>query len=276
MRDWGIASALETLPEWVHLLLAVTTTLGDPILVLGIATVVYWFDPFPGAIARPDGARLAVATLVGLAAIPAAKAVFALPRPPAEAQAIAANGFGFPSGHATAAATLAVAAILLTTRTRSTTGVGLATVYVVVIAATRVGLGVHYVGDVLAGVALGTLCAVLTVEATRRRVRPGLGVAVGIAVIGALVTGLDPANPMTEDASLALGGTVGAALSWTGLDRVGADFATPDAAMLLGSSLVVLGGTGVVLIGETVPLMLLGGVLAGIGITAAPRVNGVP
>lgn len=276
MREWGIAVALESLPEWAHLLLAALTILGDPLVVLGVATLVYWFDPFPGEKSRPAGARLAVATLVGLAAIPMAKATIALPRPAVELHAIAADGYGFPSGHATGATTLAVAAVLLTPRDRSRMQWGLAGGYVAVIAMTRVGLGVHYVGDVLAGVGLGALCAVATVEATRRRVRPGLGIAVAIAVVGAIVTGLDPANPMTADASLALGGTIGAGLSWTALDSVGADFATPDVATLLGSSLVVLTGVGMAVLGETVAFALLGGLLAGGGITAVPRLNGLP
>lgn len=276
MRAWGIAAALESLPDWAHILLAALTILGDPLVVLGVATLVYWFDPFPWEKSRTAGARLAVATLVGLAAIPMAKATFALPRPPVGLHAIAADGYGFPSGHATGAATLAVAAVLLTPRERSRMQWGVAGGYVAVIALTRVGLGVHYAGDVLAGAGLGAVCAVVTVEATRRRVRPGLGIAVAIAVVGAIVTGLDPANPMTTDASLALGGTIGAGLSWTALDGVGADFATPDGATLVGSSLVVLTGVGMAVLGETVAFALLGGLLAGVSITAVPRLNGVP
>jgi membrane-associated phospholipid phosphatase len=276
MRDWGIAAALEALPEWVHLLLAGLTLLGDPLLVLGVASLVYWFAPFQGWNSRRDAVRLAVATLVGLAAIPLAKAMFALARPPDEFHAVAADGFGFPSGHATAAASLAVAVTLLTPKNRSTLRLGVAGGYVALIAVTRVGLGVHYVGDVLAGAGLGALCAVIAVEATRRRVKPGLAIAVGIAVVGAIVTGLDPANPMTSDASLALGGTVGAGGSWTALDSVGADLVTPDPATLLGGGLIVLAGAGVALLGETVPFSLLGGLLAGIGITIVPRVNGIP
>jgi undecaprenyl-diphosphatase len=63
---------------------------------------------------------------------------------------------GFPSDHATAAFAIAVA-ILLRKRTWGWATVGFATV----LAIGRVGLGVHYPSDVIAGAALGAAAALL-------------------------------------------------------------------------------------------------------------------
>jgi undecaprenyl-diphosphatase len=63
---------------------------------------------------------------------------------------------GFPSDHATAAFAIAVA-ILLRKRTWGWVALGFATV----LAVGRVGLGVHYPSDVIAGAALGAAAALL-------------------------------------------------------------------------------------------------------------------
>jgi hypothetical protein len=84
------------------------------------------------------------------------KAVFGLPRPPDAVWVIEASGFGFPSGHATAAAVVYGGLALEFDRVdsvgRAAPLVGLA----VLIALSRVVLGVHFLGDVVVGLALGT------------------------------------------------------------------------------------------------------------------------
>jgi undecaprenyl-diphosphatase len=62
---------------------------------------------------------------------------------------------GFPSDHATAAFAIAVALVL-----RSRRWGALALAAAVVLAATRVAMGIHYPTDVLAGAAVGALAAV--------------------------------------------------------------------------------------------------------------------
>lgn len=276
MRDWGVAAALADLPAWVHTLLAGVTMLGDPLTLLSVATLVYWLNPRQLEIRQPAAAQLAVVTLVGLALIPAAKATLAEPRPPMTLWATTTDGYGLPSGHATGTATFSVGAALLSDRGESVQRWGFAAGFIALIAFSRVGLGVHYLGDVILGVILGTVCAVGIVETTRRRVPPGLFIAVGVASLGALVTGLEPTNPMTRDAAVALGGSVGASIAWLGLDTVGADFAKPHGlTLLLGAGVALVGGALVVVIGGT-GIVLIGSAVAGLAVTGVPRVGGIP
>jgi undecaprenyl-diphosphatase len=70
-----------------------------------------------------------------------------------------ASGASFPSGHATGSAAfysaLAVVLLSLTTRPRQLLLLAMAVLVPVVVAATRVVLGVHYLSDVTAGLLLG-------------------------------------------------------------------------------------------------------------------------
>ncbi len=71
---------------------------------------------------------------------------------------------GFPSDHATAAFAIAVAILL---RDRRWGAVALA--FACVLAVGRVAIGVHYPSDVLAGAALGAICALALYAAPVRR-----------------------------------------------------------------------------------------------------------
>jgi undecaprenyl-diphosphatase len=70
---------------------------------------------------------------------------------------------GFPSDHATAAFAIAVALLL---RSRRWGAVALAAA--IVLAATRVAMGIHYPTDVLAGAAVGSLAAIVLYQARVR------------------------------------------------------------------------------------------------------------
>lgn len=106
--------------------------------------------PFSGAVAG-------VAELVG-------KEVVGRLRP-VTAAATRESGFGFPSGHTTGFTAMAVAAVLVLTATglvgagRSRTTWLIAVILTLVVGFGRVVVGAHYVFDILAGLALGVLCA---------------------------------------------------------------------------------------------------------------------
>jgi undecaprenyl-diphosphatase len=126
--------------------------LGMPVLALALLA-------FPGR----AGASRIVAGMIGIGALTAAIAVFALIRD-ARVRGRRASGLGFPSGHAGLVTALTGAA-LASVQPRLRAGlVGLA----VTVAAARVYVGAHLPMDVLGGAALGFI-----VDGTMRLGGPG-------------------------------------------------------------------------------------------------------
>jgi undecaprenyl-diphosphatase len=112
---------------------------------------------------------LAVAIASPLANVPA-KLSFRRSRPPLDAVALTRRlrrqpqTLSFPSGHATSAAAFATGVALESPRVGA--GVGL---LATAVAYSRVYTGVHYPGDVVAGILLGASCAALTTRTWPRR-----------------------------------------------------------------------------------------------------------
>ncbi|ELZ41758.1 phosphoesterase PA-phosphatase related protein [Halorubrum saccharovorum DSM 1137] len=174
-RGLGEIALVDALPEVVVVAFAAVTHLADPWFLFGLLAIGYWFadDRFAAA-PRRAGATAIAAVTCAYAATALGKAWFAVPRPagavgPADVPAwlpgllsawyeaqVLSDGFGFPSGHATggAAAYLALALVYdraWTARKRLLAAVGVA----VAVAASRVVIEVHYLVDVLAGLAVG-------------------------------------------------------------------------------------------------------------------------
>ncbi|MFN3596593.1 MAG: phosphatase PAP2 family protein [Rubricoccaceae bacterium] len=124
--------------------------------------------------------RLVAASALGSGVLTGLKTLFGRARP--ESPWLEPPGLSFPSGHAFNAAVLAVLALYLLWRyggpgRPSRHAVALAAALAVLMAASRVVLGVHYLTDAAAGLAAGTawaLAVLLVAEAleARRTSRP--------------------------------------------------------------------------------------------------------
>lgn len=217
----GFGPVRDAVPEWLAVLFALLTQLGDVWFVAALLVTAYWFY---------DGDETAVAIGMatgGLALLLALKHFFALPRPaeplmpvealpqlvqPLYAATATAEGYGFPSGHAllTTVAYFSLADVLsVGTRRRRYAG---AAAIVTVVCLSRVVLGVHFLVDVVAGVALGA-AFLLTVRLALARSpvdRPSstFAIAVVLAALNLAVSGTLP------DAVLLFGASLGAFGGW--------------------------------------------------------------
>jgi undecaprenyl-diphosphatase len=112
---------------------------------------------------------VAAVRLVELAVETGLKNAIARPRPAWSDPVAHAAGFSYPSGHGAGSAAMWTVVLVLVARAAEgparTRAVGAVAVlggaFVIGVAASRVLLGVHYPSDVVAGVLLGTACALL-------------------------------------------------------------------------------------------------------------------
>ena len=221
----GVEFAAE-LADPIVVLAALVTALGDVWLVFGLLGVLHWFgDALPGPLSLPRrAAAFAIALAVGgLAVTTALKELFRLPRPPGAAdpagagavpeflvplyaEIAAASGFGFPSGHAVAAVVVYGGLALLVGRRR---GYAAAAALCVLIPLSRIAIGVHYLVDIAAGVAVGAAYLGTVYRLCGRGANPSR--ALFFALLAALA---GAAMGFRTDTMLALGGALGARLTW--------------------------------------------------------------
>lgn len=147
--------------HWLLEAARVVTHFGDPLVVTavpGVLALVLWVRHRP----RP-AVYLVVTRLVALVVGTALKEGVRRARPALQHPVASAGGFSFPSGHALGSAALyASLAVLLPARAPVGARLALAGVVPVLVAATRVLLGVHFPSDVVAGLVLGWAIALLT------------------------------------------------------------------------------------------------------------------
>ncbi|WP_049983259.1 phosphatase PAP2 family protein [Halorubrum sp. BV1] len=174
-RGVGETAVVDALPEFVVVVFAAVTHLADPWFLFALLALGYWFadERVAGSPRRAGATAIAVVTCA-YAVVAVGKAWFAAPRPPGamppanvptwlpdvlggwfRAQVLS-DGFGFPSGHATGGAAAYGALALLYDRVwthrRRLLGAG---VVAASVAASRVVIEVHYLADVVVGVAVG-------------------------------------------------------------------------------------------------------------------------
>lgn len=220
--DWFDAFR-EMAPDWSVVLLGLVTQLGDVWFLGLLVGTVYWTDRTD----RDEAAAIVGIMLSGLSLITALKAAFALPRPervlvevgtlpelvrPLYEATTTATGYGFPSGHALMSTvvylTLAEYWSVGTRRRRYL----VATSVVIAVCFSRIGLGVHYFVDVVAGAGAGLAFLLLTRPLLDRypthRGTFAFAIAVGTATVALVV------SEMTPDAVLLFGASLGAFAGW--------------------------------------------------------------
>ena len=225
-RGVGELELAAALPEPIVVLAALLTALGDVWFIFLLLGVLYWFGttiPGPLSLSRRHAAFVIALAFGGLALITALKELLQLPRPPnasepAGAELIpqtvlpiyaelgAASGFGFPSGHAVAAVVVyGGLAVLIGTRR----GYVMAIVLCAVIPLSRIALGVHYLVDIVVGVAVGIAYLAVTVRLCGQGSNPGraMMIALAVALLGAAIG-------YTSDTMFALGGALGMRMGW--------------------------------------------------------------
>ncbi|WP_436928424.1 phosphatase PAP2 family protein [Halosimplex halobium] len=231
-RGVGVTETLHGLAEWpVVVLFGLVTQLGDGwlLFLLGGALFVAG-EEFPVlGVDRRRALFVFALALTYVAVIGALKGFFGLGRPPGAAdppalawapgvlsvlleRATTADGPGFPSGHALGTTMvwggLALVVDWGTARQRFGTAAGV----IVLVALSRLVLGVHYLVDVVVGTAVGVALLGALYWFADEGTDPGrvLGVAVAVGLVGLL-------NGFTFDSVAAIGGAVGGWAVWRGV-----------------------------------------------------------
>lgn len=192
----------QAVPSWFVPVVIGITHLGNVVFLLALFTADYWFGN------HKRGAHALSLALAGMAIITTLKAIFAEPRPPEPSRLIAASGYSFPSGHATIATigygALAYDLKLKTWRTRYT----VAGILIVLVALSRVALGVHFLRDVVAGIAVGLIFLAVAEALTGHDPRPGFLLGVVLGVCAVVVSGI------SQDSMAEFGAILGAGVAW--------------------------------------------------------------
>jgi membrane-associated phospholipid phosphatase len=190
-------------PAVTEVFALVTVVGGVPFLVVLLAILYIGWD------------RETVATVVGYGLVAAAvtialKAGFALPRPPASVRAapVDPNSYGFPSGHAVASTVVYGGLLLVRDRVRESRVAVPVVALIALVGLSRVVVGVHYLGDVLAGHAVGLAVLAGLRRGVGERADHACLTAAAVAAVVILLTGV------ATDSLLVLGASVGGAAAF--------------------------------------------------------------
>ncbi|MDQ2056005.1 phosphatase PAP2 family protein [Halobellus sp. H-GB7] len=281
-RGIGEAAFAESLPDAIVAVFWALTHLGNPYLLLACVALAYLLGDRVGIPRR--GAAFALA--LGLCAIGLTiglKHFFGLPRPPISYR----DGLGFPSGHALGSTMFWGGVAVLATWGRWRQRLTVAGVVVGAVALSRVLIGVHYLADVVAGVAIGVAFlaaafalgpgfspkspsgALATPE--HRHVTALFVLAVALGLAGLLVA------PGESELFLGIGTAAGGVLAWQRFGRraaaVTVELSTRTFALGGGGLLVALGVmSGTAKLIENGPLIAVAGAVGAVGLLALPLV----
>jgi membrane-associated phospholipid phosphatase len=152
------------------------TDLGDVTAVMLLLSVLYW------VVDREKSALVVSYIVAGGAVVILLKLGFALPRPDVELIPREYDQYGFPSGHAFTATVVYGGLLWVFEKHREPRFTVPVVGLIAAIALSRVVIGVHYLGDVLVGAALGLVVLVVMERLTDRVPRRGFSVGLLLAV----------------------------------------------------------------------------------------------
>lgn len=187
---------------------ALLTELGGvPFLIVALA-VLYWIDD------RESTATVIGYTLVALALTLLLKEWLTIPRPPPAVRAVAveSGSHGFPSGHAIAAIVVYGSLLLVRGGLRNPRAALPTATLIGLIGLSRVVIGVHYLGDVLAGFAVGAAVVAALHFTIRDRPHLACAIAAVCSLLAVLVTG------SATYALVILGGSLGGIVAFGTVD----------------------------------------------------------
>ena len=204
-RDSTIESIQDPIPSAGVDLFRLITDLGDPLFFILLVSLVYWLTDHRTAIWVVAAMLLVFGLTSGL------KELFAIERPAAELQHITEDGYGIPSGYASGAVAIYGSLAALYDAGPRWARYGVAAVLAGLIAFSRLVLGVHYVADFVAGIALGLFVVVLVVFFRARESSPLPFFVVGAvaALVGAVLSDFTYGSAL-----LLFGGALAASALW--------------------------------------------------------------
>ncbi|MFB6085097.1 MAG: phosphatase PAP2 family protein [Halorientalis sp.] len=283
VREVGAVAALGTLPDPLIAAFALVTLLGDVAAYFLLFSLLYWLadrTPVLGdRLDRPVIGQVVALGFGALALVVVLKHVFALPRPPGADRPVTVggvpaplralvraatvdDGYGFPSGHALGSTVVYGGLGWLTATRDDRRPLYVGATLAALISLSRVVVGVHYLGDVLAGIALGVAWLAVAVRylPTPRRSFPAAGAcaAVGLAVVGP-----------TEYLLFGLGASLGGSVAWWTLaERIPATATSGREALATAALGVVIVGGLLAVVAALDPAPLPGVVAAAVVVGA--------
>lgn len=214
-RDWGVTARLvEHRPDWSIPVAEALALPGDLVVVAFVLAVLYLGSVWrrrshaDNPLCAPETATTIGIVLAGLALVVFLESIVGAGRPPTEWQAIEPSPYGFPSGH-TMAATVLWGAIAWRHWSAARSARVLAVIMIVgLVGFSRLLLGVHYLPDVLAAIAVGILYLAIAFRVTDDHPTIAFAGALGIGIAALFVSGGG------SRATLAVVGTLVIAFGW--------------------------------------------------------------
>lgn len=245
----------DAFPEAYVDLAVIVTDFGGPTALMVVLAVLYWVTK------RRETALVISYAVAGVGFILLLKIAIGLPRPPEELFLIPNDDdpYGFPSGHAFAASLVYGGLLLVFDRYREPLSIAATVGAIALVSLSRVVLGVHYLGDVIAGAIVGVVFLVVVHALVAGDPRRGFAIGGLLAAPAVFVTGAE------SDALIALGGSIGGLAASTRIESLPELRSRLDGAIVTAVGLAAIVG-GVIL--ESLTAAIGSPVVATIALTA--------